>query len=65
MMTSDAFSNILSHLMTFHDHMMTFMMRPDLDDNYENLLTTLVTTDDYLVRTHNDDTDDPCDDTDL
>jgi hypothetical protein len=35
------------------------------DDNSEDLLTTLMTTGDYIVKTHNDDTDDPYDDTDV
>jgi len=36
----------------------------DPDDNIEDLLTTLTTTGDYLVMTHNDDTDNPFDDSD-
>ena len=35
------------------------------DNTSEDLLTTLMTNGDYLFMTRNDDTDDPCDNTDL
>ena len=45
MTTSDNFSNILSHLTTFHDHVTTFMMTG------EDLWTTLSTLSDNLMMT--------------
>lgn len=74
--SSDKFSNILSHVMTIYDWVMTWwrLMNPvdDLDNNVEDLfmtlmtagddmLTTLTTNGEDLLMTHDDDTDDYCD----
>ena len=69
MTTIDNVSNFLTNLMTFHDHEMTFVMTGEdlmmtLLTLGDNLLMTLLTTGDYLLMTHDDDTDNPCDDTD-
>ena len=37
----------------------------DPEDKLEDLLRTLMTTSDYLVMTHDNDADNPCDHTDL
>jgi hypothetical protein len=64
MTISDDFSNFLTHLTTFHDHVKTFVMTAeDLLTLGDDLLMTL-TTGDYLVMIHDDNSDDPCDNTD-
>jgi hypothetical protein len=49
MMTSDDFLNLISHMMTFYDQVMTFVMNGEdlwmtLSTLSDNLLTTLTTT---------------------
>ena len=79
-MTSDNFSNFLTHLMTFHDLVMTLrtfgdniltILKTISEDTLtalvtcgEDSLTTPVATCDHFVTTPNDITDEPCDNID-